>query len=169
MHFWPTPSARRRDHAVRLTRRRLGHAEALLELCKAEAAKSSDVKKLALCLDVYGGLLQAAAETRKKVLWQMLALLGHRFPRVRKAAGEKLFLALQTLEDLCGDEQQAAAAALLADTNWLEDVGPLKARRNELCDCFGVPRFKIVAAEAAAAQPVREFGTYKDLVDRAGY
>ena len=58
------------------------YAEQLLELCKAEAAKSGDVKKLALCLDVYSGLLQAAPDTRKKALWQMLALLCHRFPRV---------------------------------------------------------------------------------------
>ena len=90
---------------------------------------------------------------------------------MRKAAGEKLFLALQTLDDLCSGEHSELAAALLTDTNWLEDVGPLKERRNELCDHFGVPRFKIVAAAATAAdaQPSREFGTYKDLVDRAGY
>ena len=39
--------------------------------------------------------------------------------QVRKAAGEKLFMACQMHDELCSDEEQMEAAkSLLADTNW---------------------------------------------------
>ena len=131
----------------------LGFSENLIELCKNEAAKCADVKKLALVIDVFARskltslfdikvpIASAGCSKRRRTRarwhcgscrcccatdFRAYAHLNHHLDsnasvtsQVRKAAGEKLFMACQMHDELCSDEEQMEAAkSLLADTNW---------------------------------------------------
>uniref|UniRef100_A0A7N6ARU5 Tubulin-specific chaperone D n=1 Tax=Anabas testudineus TaxID=64144 RepID=A0A7N6ARU5_ANATE len=96
----------------------------LLTLCK-EFKKSKDISKLRGCIAVFCGLIQFPGEVRKKVLSQLLILLCHSFPVLRKTTASEMYEMLLTYDDVVDPEVLDDVMTLLSDTNWL--VVPLVA------------------------------------------
>uniref|UniRef100_A0A8C6P4W4 Tubulin-specific chaperone D n=1 Tax=Nothobranchius furzeri TaxID=105023 RepID=A0A8C6P4W4_NOTFU len=109
----------------------------LLNLCK-ECRKSKDVVKLRACIDAFCGLIQFQGEVRKKVWSQLLMLLCHQFPVIRKATSSEVYEMLLTYDDAVCPEVLDDVMTLLSDTNC--DLATVRAHRNQLCDWLGVPR-----------------------------
>ncbi|KAI7803484.1 putative tubulin-specific chaperone D [Triplophysa rosa] len=117
----------------------------LLSLCKEEIKRSKEVQKLLSCIAVFCGMVQFQGDMRKKVLVQLLMLLCHPFPVIRKATASQVYEMLLTYDDVIGDEQVLAdVMASLSDTNWESDIATVRAHRNQLCDWLGVPRPTLV-------------------------
>uniref|UniRef100_A0A8C6VSP8 Tubulin-specific chaperone D n=1 Tax=Nothobranchius furzeri TaxID=105023 RepID=A0A8C6VSP8_NOTFU len=116
----------------------------LLNLCK-ECRKSKDVVKLRACIDAFCGLIQFQGEVRKKVWSQLLMLLCHQFPVIRKATSSEVYEMLLTYDDAVCPEVLDDVMTLLSDTNWESDLATVRAHRNQLCDWLGVPRPRPVA------------------------
>uniref|UniRef100_A0A3Q3WQ25 Tubulin-specific chaperone D n=1 Tax=Mola mola TaxID=94237 RepID=A0A3Q3WQ25_MOLML len=116
----------------------------LLNLCK-EMRKSRDVSKLSACISVFCGLIQFQGEVRKKVLSQLLMLLCHSFPVVRKNTASQMYEMLLTYDDVINPEVLDDVITVLSDTNWEDDIATVRAHRNQLCDWLGVPRPQVVA------------------------
>lgn len=118
----------------------------LLSLCKEEIKKSKDVQKLLSCIAVFCGLVQFPGDVRKKVLVQLLMLLCHPFPLIRKTTASQVYEMLLTYDDVIEDEQVLAdVMASLSDTNWESDIATVRSHRNQLCDWLGVPKPTLVA------------------------
>uniref|UniRef100_A0A3Q4HW81 Tubulin-specific chaperone D n=1 Tax=Neolamprologus brichardi TaxID=32507 RepID=A0A3Q4HW81_NEOBR len=111
----------------------------LLALCK-EFKKSKDISKLRACISVLCGLIQFQGEVRKKVLSQLLLLLCHSFPVIRKTTASQMYEMLLTYDDVVDPEVLDDAMTLLSDTNWESDLATVRPHRNQLCDWLGVPR-----------------------------
>ncbi|XP_031592420.1 tubulin-specific chaperone D isoform X1 [Oreochromis aureus] len=111
----------------------------LLALCK-EFKKSKDISKLRACISVLCGLIQFQGEVRKKVLSQLLLLLCHSFPVLRKTTASQMYEMLLTYDDVVDPEVLDDAMTLLSDTNWESDLATVRPHRNQLCDWLGVPR-----------------------------
>uniref|UniRef100_A0A669D283 Tubulin-specific chaperone D n=1 Tax=Oreochromis niloticus TaxID=8128 RepID=A0A669D283_ORENI len=109
----------------------------LLALCK-EFKKSKDISKLRACISVLCGLIQFQGEVRKKVLSQLLLLLCHSFPVIRKTTASQMYEMLLTYDDVVDPEVLDDAMTLLSDTNC--DLATVRPHRNQLCDWLGVPR-----------------------------
>ncbi|KAM3864487.1 tubulin-specific chaperone D [Diretmus argenteus] len=116
----------------------------VLALCK-EIKKSKDVLKIRSCIDVFCGLIQFQGDVRKKVLAQLLILLCHSFPVIRKATASQMYEMLLTYDDVIDPEVLEDVMNLLSDTNWSKDIPTLRTHRNQLCDWLGVPRPQLVA------------------------
>ncbi|KAM9745954.1 tubulin-specific chaperone D isoform 2-T2 [Menidia menidia] len=116
----------------------------LLALCK-ELKKSKDISKLRACIAVFSGLVQFQGEVRKKVLSQLLLLLCHSFPVIRKTTASQMYEMLLTYEDVIDPEVLDDVMTLLSDTNWESDIATVRTHRNQLCDWLGVPKPQLVA------------------------
>lgn len=151
-------------------------AATLLDLCKKECVKCTDVNKISAAIDVYCGVLAAEGPPKKRALSLLLLTLTHRYPRVRKLAAEKIFTGLMAVEDVVPEEHEEEVNEILESTLWDGDVKEARPRRNRICELVGVavPKLKVKAktagGEAAAAAKVKDdLESYRDLVDRSGY
>ncbi|XP_076608803.1 tubulin-specific chaperone D [Chaetodon auriga] len=116
----------------------------LLTLCK-EFRKAKDISKLRACIDVFCGLIQFQGEVRKKVLSQLLMLLCHSFPVIRKTTASQMYEMLLTYDDVIDPEVLDDVMTLLSDTNWESNLATVRTHRDQLCDLLGVPRPQVVA------------------------
>uniref|UniRef100_A0A667WIG7 Tubulin-specific chaperone D n=1 Tax=Myripristis murdjan TaxID=586833 RepID=A0A667WIG7_9TELE len=113
----------------------------LLALCK-EVKKSKDITKLRSCSAVFCGLMQFQGDVRKKVLSQLMMLLCHSFPVIRKTTAGQMYEMLLTYDDVIDPEVVDDVMTLLSDTNC--DIATVRTHRNQLCDWLGVPRPQVV-------------------------
>ncbi|KAF1379591.1 hypothetical protein PFLUV_G00177630 [Perca fluviatilis] len=119
----------------------------LLALCK-ECKKTKDISKLRACVTVFCGLIQFQGEVRKKVLSQLLMLLCHSYPVIRKTTASQMYEMLLTYDDVINPEMLDDVMTLLSDTNWESDLATVRAHRNQLCDWLGVPRPQVVTKQS---------------------
>lgn len=117
----------------------------LFSLCKEEIKKSKDVKKLCSCISVYCGLIQFEGAVRKEILVQLLILLCHPFPRVRKFVATQMYEMLLMYNDVVDAAVLDDVMLVLIESNWESEPSEVRTYRNQLCDWLGVPRPKPVA------------------------
>ncbi|XP_041861103.1 tubulin-specific chaperone D [Melanotaenia boesemani] len=120
----------------------------ILALCK-ELKKSKDVSKLRACIDVFCGLIQFQGEVRRKVLSQLLMLLCHPFPVIRKTTASQMYEMFLIYEDVIDQEVLDDVVTLLSDAKWESDIATVRTHRNQLCDWLGVARPQPVAKGSA--------------------
>uniref|UniRef100_A0A8C9YEG7 Tubulin-specific chaperone D n=1 Tax=Sander lucioperca TaxID=283035 RepID=A0A8C9YEG7_SANLU len=123
----------------------------LLALCK-ECKKTKDISKLRACVTVFCGLIQFQGEVRKKVLSQLLMLLCHSYPVIRKTTASQMYEMLLTYDDVINPEMLDDVMTLLSDTNC--DLATVRTHRNQLCDWLGVPRPQVVTKVTRISEAV---------------
>ncbi|KAM6957131.1 tubulin-specific chaperone D [Aplochiton taeniatus] len=120
----------------------------LLALCKDEIKKSKNVQKLRSSIAVFCGLIQFPGEVRRKVLLQLLMLLCHPFPVIRKTTAGQVYEMLLTYDDVIDPGVMDDVMTQLSDANWESDIVTVRTYRNQLCDWLGLPRPQLVATVA---------------------
>lgn len=116
----------------------------LLALCKEEIKKSKDVQKLRSAIAVFCGMIQFQGELRKKVLFQLLLLLCHPFPVIRKTTASQVYEMLLTYDDVIDPAVLDDVMTLLSDSNWESDIPTVRSLRNQICDWLGVQKPQVV-------------------------
>ncbi|XP_037090362.1 tubulin-specific chaperone D-like [Pollicipes pollicipes] len=108
---------------------------------RAELARCADPHKLMAGVDLLCALMQFPAGTQRRCLGQLMVLLCHRFPRIRRAAASGLFEMLLTQGELAGVDGAASerAQALLGETDWNAAVDVVRPVRDQVCHELGVP------------------------------
>lgn len=78
---------------------------------------------------------------------QLMIMLCHQYPRVRKITASKLFEALinYTDEIFKSDEDYEECVTILTETNWDQATEKIRPIRNKLCDLTNTPKPIIVA------------------------
>ncbi|KAJ7989966.1 hypothetical protein DPEC_G00309950 [Dallia pectoralis] len=117
----------------------------LLTLCKEEIKKSKDVQKLRSGIAVFCGLIQFQGKIQKKVLFQLMLLLCHTFPVIRKVTASQMYEMFLTYDDVIDPSVMDNVMSLLSDTNWEDDIATVRPHRNQLCDWLGVAKPQVVA------------------------
>lgn len=121
----------------------------LLTLCK-EIKKSKHVPKLRACITVFCGLIQFQGDVRNKVLSQLLMLLCHSFPVIRKTTASEMYEMLLTYDDVIQPETLDDVMTALSDTNWESDLTTVRTHRNQICDWLGLPKPQVIAKSPVA-------------------
>ncbi|XP_062936879.1 tubulin-specific chaperone D isoform X4 [Cynocephalus volans] len=116
----------------------------LLALCKEEIKKSKDVQKLRSSIAVFCGMVQFPGDVRTKVLLQLLLLLCHPFPLIRKTTASQMYEMVLTYSEVVGADLLDEVMAVLSDTVWDVELPVVREQRNRLCDLLGVPRPQLV-------------------------
>ncbi|XP_076000316.1 tubulin-specific chaperone D [Genypterus blacodes] len=111
----------------------------LLDLCKV-VRRSKNVSKLRACIAVFCGLIQFQGDVRKEVLIQLLMLLCHPYPVVRKVAAGQMYEMLLTYDDVIDPEVLDDVVTLLSDTDWGSDIDTVRTHKNQLRDWLQIPK-----------------------------
>ncbi|KAK2509575.1 hypothetical protein MC885_019062 [Smutsia gigantea] len=142
----------------------------LFMLCKEEIQKSRDVQKLRSSIAVFCGMVQFPGDVRAKILLQLLLLLCHPFPVVRKATASQVYEMVLTYSDIVGTDVLDEVMAVLGSTAWDAELPLVRGQRNRLCELLGVPRPQLVPKggaerhrEGPGAMPRQEGGVAEDL------
>jgi len=115
--------------------------EQLVNHIKSEVSKCGKPHKIMAAADVYCGLLQFEGSTRSKCLTQLMMLLCHKYPRVRKTTSDKIYEALLTYDDVIPEEHEADVMTALSDTTWDgKEIDEIREQRNLICDKLGISR-----------------------------
>ncbi|BFZ03564.1 hypothetical protein BsWGS_06603 [Bradybaena similaris] len=113
----------------------------IVDMIRAEVHKCGKPQKIMAGADVYCGLLQFEGSPRTRSLTQIMVLLCHKYPRVRKTTADKLYEALLTYDDAVPEENSAEVMAILSDTSWdAQEMAVIREKRNTLCDLLRVKR-----------------------------
>ncbi|KAI5017455.1 hypothetical protein ZWY2020_042343 [Hordeum vulgare] len=150
----------------------------LINLLGPELKGSKDFTKLCAGLSILGYISSQLDGTGTKAFSQLLVFLGHRYPKIRKAAADQVYLVLLQNDSLISAEDMDKAQEVLAETCWEGDVEEARHKRSELNVMAG---FGIAASDksenrqGARTPDVRnaastdENTSYSSLVEFSGY
>ena len=153
-------------------------AEGLLLCVKEEVKGCRDIPRLQFAAAVLCHITVFRGPTREAALRAVLGLLQNRFPKVRKAMAEHLYMRLLALEDeddgAYDEDRLEEAIDVVAETRW---DGPsaqeVREARLKLYACFAMeppaPPKKKGPAVPAKGSSADENSSYQSLVDTAGY
>lgn len=114
-----------------------------LNLFMENVRVTRDMTKLHAYVDVFCDLLQFEEDRiRERSMIQLMVLLCHQYPRVRKSTASKLFEALinYTDEIFEREEDYDECVQLLTDTLWDQAVVNIRPIRNRICDLTKTPK-----------------------------
>lgn len=155
---------------------RLQFFSSLLAATKTEVYTSKDVKKLLSGVSVVIHLLQGPEETRSDALSFLMAMLGHKYPRVRKWTAEQVYVKM--LEEVVPVPEADYDLLLdkLMGVVWdSSDVDMIRSERDECCKLLGLkPPERVKAGTSRARGPLKEnrrddLESYAALVKDVGY
>lgn len=115
----------------------------LFECVKKEFSGTRDIRKLTVCIRVLCGMTSLGGIVRNRSLYQLLSLLVHSFPKIRRLTADQLYLTLAgSVED--ESEEILKIEDILVNTDWDSPVSQLKELRNQLYPLLGLkkPNFK---------------------------
>ena len=143
----------------------------LIDAVRAELYSSRDISKLLAGCACLSHFVRSANEgLHKSSTLGMLALLANRFPRVRSATAEHMYLALLSLHEPSRDDLDAMR--LLSSNCWDAPTSATKDVRKRLYAAFGLelPPFMLKeCSRAAKAKAVDGEGNYAALVHDVGF
>ncbi|KAG8535454.1 hypothetical protein GDO81_028488, partial [Engystomops pustulosus] len=119
-----------------------GHVEVVLLLTSCSLAH---ITSCGILFFRFCGMIQFPGEIRKKVLFQLLLLVCHPFPVVRKSTASDVYEMLITYDDVIDPEVLDEVMAVLSDTCWDNDLTLVREQRNLLCDLLKVPKPTLVS------------------------
>uniref|UniRef100_A0A0E0R173 Uncharacterized protein n=1 Tax=Oryza rufipogon TaxID=4529 RepID=A0A0E0R173_ORYRU len=160
---------------------REGHCEFYSGLIKSlgpELKGSKDFAKLSAGLSILGYISSQSDGNGSTAFSQLLTFLGHRYPKIRKAAADQVYLVLLQNDSLIAAENMEKAQEVIAETCWEGDVEEARRKRSELNEMAGFgaatsqkpgneqTRRKTEERNAASTD---ENKSYSSLVDFSGY
>jgi tubulin-specific chaperone D len=108
-----------------------------LENCR----KSSDIQKIMTFIDFLCDMLQFKDRLKERCMIQLMIMLCHKYPRIRRTAAGKLYESLLNDPDIVAQEENLdEAISLLTETDWDQSLDIVKPIRNRLCDLTNTPK-----------------------------
>uniref|UniRef100_A0ACD5U5V7 Uncharacterized protein n=1 Tax=Avena sativa TaxID=4498 RepID=A0ACD5U5V7_AVESA len=148
----------------------------LINLLGSELKGSKDFTKLCAGLSILGYISSQLDRTGTKAFSQLLTFLGHRYPKIRKAAADQVYLVLLQNDNLISEESMDKAQDVLAETCWEGDVEEARHKRSELNEMagFGVANPQKSENQKQMRTPnvqnaTDENTSYSALVEFSGY
>ncbi|KAJ1294898.1 hypothetical protein BS78_01G181200 [Paspalum vaginatum] len=146
----------------------------LVDSVGSELKGSKDFTKLCAGLSILGYISSQSDGTCSKAFSQLLTFLGHRYPKIRKAAADQVYLVLLQNDGLIPSDNTDKAQELLAETCWEGDVEEARRRRSEINEMAG---FRVASSQKFGNQETRrtavtstdENKSYSSLVEFSGY
>lgn len=97
-------------------------------LIRRTAVNSRNIRKLEACIKLYGGLV----EVYPPALQSLSTMLSHRFPKVRAAVVEELWVRLDAQDSVGDEEQKKDPAGEVAGREGLKGFDWIKAKKEEV-------------------------------------
>lgn len=101
-----------------------------------------DMQKMISYIDLFADMLQFEEERiRERSMVQLMIMLCHAYPRIRKTVASKLFEVLLNYNEIFeSEEDNDECTRLLTETNWDQALDVIRPIRNRICDLTKTPK-----------------------------
>ncbi|XP_008812353.2 tubulin-folding cofactor D isoform X2 [Phoenix dactylifera] len=110
----------------------------VLEALDVELKGSRDFTKLCTGLSILGFVASLTEPINSRAFSQLLSFLGHRYPKIRKAAADQVYLVLLQNGNLVAEDKLERALEVLSETCWEGAAEEARSRRLQLCEMSGL-------------------------------
>ncbi|XP_074350535.1 tubulin-folding cofactor D isoform X2 [Apium graveolens] len=147
----------------------------VLESLALELKGSKDFSKLYAGIAILGYIASIAEPINIEAFSHLLSFLSHRYPKIRKACAEQVYLVLLQNDELIAEDKIETALEIISETCWEGDVQEAKQRRLELCHTANIEIGQLVSCRTSSEDGERrpastdENATYSSLVGSAGF
>ncbi|KDP28777.1 hypothetical protein JCGZ_14548 [Jatropha curcas] len=148
----------------------------VLDSVAIELKGSKDFPKLYAGIAILGYIASLSEPVNTRAFSHLLTLLCHRYPKIRKASAEQIYLVLLQNGNLVPEDKIEKALEIISDTYWDGDMEAAKRQRLELCEISGldmglVRSRDIVPDKDRERRPVAndENASYSSLVGSTGF
>ncbi|KAJ6679463.1 BETA-TUBULIN COFACTOR D [Salix purpurea] len=145
----------------------------VLDSLTVELKGSKDFAKLYSGIAILGYIASLLETINARAFTHLLTLLGHRYPKIRKASAEQVYIVLLQNGNLVPEDKMEKALEIISDTCWDGDVDATKLQKLELYEMAGVelglpvkPGDKLPKKEPATND---ENASYSSLVGSSGF
>ncbi|KAL5796379.1 hypothetical protein ACOSQ2_001199 [Xanthoceras sorbifolium] len=148
----------------------------ILDSLAIELRVSKDFSKLYTGIAILGYIASISEPINSRAFSHLLTFLGHRYPKIRKASAEQVYLVLLQNSSLMPEDKIEKALEIITETCWEGDVEAIKHQRLELYDLVGLDTALFNTANKASSKdnerrPVTtdENASYSSLVGSSGF
>ncbi|KAH0728321.1 hypothetical protein KY284_004186 [Solanum tuberosum] len=148
----------------------------VLEALNIELKGSKDFSKLYAGIAILGYISSVPEQINIQAFSHLLTFLTHRFPKVRKAAAEQVYLVLQQNDALVPEDKLEKALEIISETCWDGDLAEAKEKRLELCATCNLDGGTFLKVDVGTSRRVveqaptsDENAAYSSLVGSAGF
>ncbi|OVA02998.1 Tubulin-specific chaperone D [Macleaya cordata] len=110
----------------------------VLESLVVELKASKDFSKLYTGISILGYVASVSDQIKYKAFSQLLTLLGHRYPKIRKACADQVYLVLLQNGNVIAEDKMEKALEIVSETCWEGDIEETKHQRLQLFDIAGL-------------------------------
>ncbi|KAL5571563.1 hypothetical protein UlMin_021160 [Ulmus minor] len=149
----------------------------VLDSLAIELKASKDFAKLYAGIAILGYISSTPDDAiNNRAFSYLLGFLGHRYPKIRKASAEQVYLVLLQNGNLMSESKIEIALEVISETCWDGDVEAARLQRLELCNLVGleadqVRKFDGVLKRNIERKPAAtdEHASYSSLVGSSGF
>lgn len=149
--------------------------DGILGCLSSELKGSKDFSKLYSGIAILGYIASVSEAVNLRAFTHLLTFLNHRYPKIRKAAAEQVYLVLLQNGSLVSEDKVERALEIISETCWEGDLAEAKSKRLELCDILGLEAdlkaSSVSSNKAVERKPgtLDENASYSSLVESAGF
>ncbi|XP_008232610.1 PREDICTED: tubulin-folding cofactor D [Prunus mume] len=148
----------------------------VLDSLEVELKGSRDFSKLYAGIAILGYIASVSESINTRAFSHLLSFLGHRYPKIRKASAEQVYLVLLQNGGLVAEDKIEKALEIISETCWEGDLEAAKIRRLELYDMAGLDTdilqkaISRVSNKDDSRKPTAdENASYSSLVESSGF
>ncbi|CAN0889879.1 Tubulin-folding cofactor D [Linum grandiflorum] len=149
----------------------------VLESLVVELKASKDFGKLYAGIAILGYIASTSEAVNIQALTQLLTFLGHRYPKIRKASAEQVYLVLLQNSNLLPEEKIEQALEIISETCWDGDADGAKNQLVTLWQMAGLELAQLklgirptrVVKATTIPNDEDENASYSSLVESTGF
>ncbi|KAL9234376.1 hypothetical protein vseg_009256 [Gypsophila vaccaria] len=150
---------------------------AVLDSIKIELRGSKDFSKLYSGIALLGYISCIDEPINMQAFAHLLSFLGHRYPKIRKASAEQVYLALLQNESLVSESQMEKALEIISETCWEGDIEEAKHQRLQVYNLAGLDPGPLLRSSSGLSKRssennktvTDENAQYSSLVESTGF
>lgn len=149
----------------------------VLDSIKVELKGSKDFSKLYSGIAILGFIASISEPINTEAFAHLLSFLGHRYPKIRKASAEQVYLVLLQNGNLVSEDKMDKALEIISETCWEGGIEEAKQQRLQLYEIAGLDPGPIL--KSTSSSPKRggdrkqavsdENASYAALVESTGF
>ncbi|GJJ74654.1 tubulin-specific chaperone D [Entomortierella parvispora] len=121
----------------------------MVRFVRRQTLKCKDTRKLSACVRLFCGLCGLGGKIKNAILIELLRLLVHPFPKVRRTTADSMYLMLTgSIEDPTPESEQVGQ--ILVNSDWNFPVAQLTPLRDQIYPLLGLQKPKPVAPPVGA-------------------
>ncbi|KAJ4980759.1 hypothetical protein NE237_031596 [Protea cynaroides] len=147
----------------------------VLDSLAIELKGSKDFSKLYAVISILGYIASILDPLNFLAFHQLLTFLGHRYPKIRKAAADQVYLVLLQSGNLVAEDKLGKALEILSETCWDGDLAEAKHQRLQLYEMAGLETGVLISSSRESSKnddkraTADENASYSSLVGSSGF